>query len=349
MDKIKESSIYKEDIESILNQKCEWTDLENKTILITGASGLIGTVLVDMFVFLNLHFSLNLKLILISRHQIKTEYDFIRHIIWDISKPINFDSKIDYVIHAASVCNPSLYSTQPIETITGNVFGTYHLLNNVCSSSKCRFLFLSSSEIYGDDIEKKESGFSEEDFGYLDCNQARSCYNESKRLSETLCAAYASEKKVDYVICRLSRSYGPTLKEEDSKALSQFLHNAVRGKDIVLKSQGNQFYSYIYSADAASSIIFLLLNGKSGEAYNVSDIKSNITLKNLSKLIAVYTGSKVVFDLPSQAEQKGYSKAQRAILDSRKINQLGWSAHFDIESGIRRTVELLKVVFSSKL
>lgn len=349
MDKIKSSKIYQEDIESVLNLKCDWNQLKNKTVLITGATGLIGTVLVDMLVFLNFKFSLNLKLILISRHEVKSEYAFIKHIVWDISKPINFDEKIDYVIHAASNCNPVLYASQPIETITGNIFGTYNLLSNVCSKSQCRFLFLSSSEIYGDDIEKKERGFSEKDAGYIDCNLARSCYNESKRLSETLCAAFASEKKLDYVICRLSRSYGPTLKNEDSKALSQFLHNAVRGQDIVLKSQGNQFYSYIYSADAASSIIFLLLNGKSGEAYNVADIKSNISLKDLSRLIADFTGRKVIFDLPTEAEQKGYSKAQRAILDPAKINSLGWTAQFDIQTGIKRTVELLKVVLGCEL
>ena len=342
MDKIIESAIYNEDIQTILKFKCQWEQLRNKTILISGATGLIGTPLVDMLILLNLKFSLGLKLILISRHQKKSKYDFVQYVSHDIFTFFNYDQKIDYIIHAASNTHPLQYSKYPVETISTNVFGTWNLLSLAEQNKDCRFLLVSSCEIYGNDIQNLQNGFSENDYGYIDCNNPRSCYNESKRISETMCAAFLAERNINYVIARLCRSYGPSLKKDDTKALSQFLYNATNKNNIILKSKGNQFYSYIYSADAASALIYLLICGENGNAYNVADNKSNITLKDLAELIASYSGVKVVYELPNEIEKKGYSTAIRSILNSGKINSLGWNAQFDIESGIKRTLELLE-------
>lgn len=342
MDKIKESILYKEDIQSILKQKCNWNVLKNKTLLITGATGLIGSPLVDMLILLNEKYKLELRIFIITRQNIKSKYSFIKYIVHDISNSFDISDKIDYIIHAASNTHPLQYSQFPIKTIETNIFGTKNLLNIVTKNPNCRFLLVSSVEVYGDDDKNLPNGFSEKDFGFLDCNNSRACYNESKRMSETICAAYASERKIDYVICRLCRSYGPTLKKDDSKALSQFLHNAINGQDIILKSEGNQYFSYIYSADAASAILFILLNGKSGDAYNISDEKSNITLKELANLIAEISNTKVIIDLPNEIEKNGFSKAQRAILNSKKLRDLGWFANNDIKAGLNKTIKLLK-------
>ena len=342
MDKIKDSYLYKEDVESILKQDCNWKLLENKTILLSGATGLIGSILVDMLIFLNKKFSLNLTLLLITRQDIISKYNFVQYIKADISNPLNINKKLDFIIHAASNTHPMQYSRMPIQTITTNVFGTYNLLNLQTQNKDCRFIFLSSVEIYGEDYKNNESGFDETALGYIDCNTTRNCYNESKRLSETLCAAFKSEKNINYVIARLCRSYGPTLRNDDSKALSQFLHNGINNNNIILKSNGKQYFSYIYSADAASAIIYLMLYGKNGEAYNVADNKSNITLRKLASLIAENCNTKIIFDLPDEIEKKGFSKVQRAILNTTKINKLGWKAQFDITNGIKRTIKILK-------
>ena len=184
--------------------------------------------------------------------------------------------------------------------------------------------------------------FDESYLGYIDCNTVRAGYPESKRLSESLCNAFAAQKGQDFVIGRFSRVYGPTMGQEDSKAIAQFIRRAAAGEDIVLKSEGNQLYSYTYVVDAAAAALYLLLYGKSGEAYNVADEKSEITLKELAQILAAAAGSKVIFELPDVVERAGYSTATKALLDTGKITALGWRASTPIKEGLEKTVRILR-------
>ena len=198
-------------------------------------------------------------------------------------------------------------------------------------------------EVYGENRGDTEK-FDEKYLGYIDCNTMRAGYPESKRCGEALCQAYKTQKGLDIVIPRLTRSYGATLLKSDTKALSQFLHKGVAGENIILKSTGTQYYSYLYVMDSVSGLLTVLLNGKNGEAYNISDDASDIMLKDLANIIADYAGTKVVFEIPDAIESAGYSKATKARLDSTKLKNLGWTAKYDIQTGIIRTLSMLKTI-----
>lgn len=172
----------------------------------------------------------------------------------------------------------------------------------------------------------------------------RAGYPESKRAGEALCQAYIRQKNLDVVIPRFTRSFGPSLLKTDTKALSQFLHKGVSREDIILKSAGTQFFSYTYVCDAVSGLLYCLMKGECGEAYNIADVSCDITLRDLAKIIADYVGRQVVFDLPDAVEAAGYSKATKARLDSTKLRGLGWKAQFDIKTGLEHTIDILRAM-----
>ncbi|MCH5281304.1 MAG: NAD-dependent epimerase/dehydratase family protein [Lachnospiraceae bacterium] len=344
-----QSKLYQEDIEYVAGLDLDWDALKGKTIMVTGASGMIGTFLIDVLLYRNLSFQNEITVLAVSRNRKKLEQKFsayekldLFHIVeHDVSKEMALKDQCDHIIHGASNTHPIEYANDPIGTITTNILGTYHLLEYAAKQTNCQMVLLSSVEIYGEnqtDIHR----FSEKDCGYIDCNTVRAGYPESKRLSEAMLQAYRSQKDIHTVSVRLCRTYGPTVERDDSKALSQFIEKAVKGEDIVLKSQGNQFYSYIYVADAVSAILYSMLKGTDGEAYNVADPGSDATLKELAESLATSAGTSVIFELPDVGEQKGYSTATRALLDAGKLKKLGWQAKYAIGEGLERTVDMLK-------
>ena len=342
------NSIYKEQLKKSAFIKIDWSQLENKTVLITGATGMIATYLIDLLMYRNIHMNSNIKIIAVSRNKSMAykrfepylERPMFRYESHDINEPIELKGKCDYIIQAASNTHPLQYVSDPIGTITTNIIGTKNILEYALDSQVRRVVFLSSVEIYGENRGDTEV-FDETYCGYIDCNTLRAGYPEGKRAAEALCQAYIEKYNMDIVIPRLSRVYGPTMQKNDSKAIAQFITKAINKEDIILKSKGNQLYSYIYVADAVSAILYILLHGKKGEAYNISDAQSDITLKELAQMIAAISEKEIVIEEPKASEAKGYSKATKAILDSRKLNALGWNSKYSIMKGLTDTVEIL--------
>lgn len=344
------NQLYIEDLAYFAGLDLPWNMLSGRSLMISGATGMIGSFLTDVLMYKNQKDELNCHIYALGRSREKAEKRFAEYmncgwfdfVACDINRPIEIEGieNVDYILHLASNTHPESYANDPIGTITANVFGTYNLLDFAAGHNTKRFALASSNEIYGENRGDTEL-FSEDYCGYIDCNTLRAGYPESKRCAEALCQAFIRQKGMDVVIIRLTRSYGPTLLPTDTKALSQFIHKALSGEDIVLKSEGTQYFSYCYTADSVAGILYVLLKGECGEAYNIADEASDIRLKDLAALIAENAGRKVVFDLPNETEAAGFSKATKARLDGSKIKSLGWQMKYDIKSGIKRTMQIM--------
>lgn len=344
---------FVDDICSTFLQINQWDRLTNSNVLISGSTGLIGSFLIDVVLEKNQQDGLNCTVYALGRSEEKARNRFSKYcndphfvfIPYDVKEPLDYSDNhtFDYIIHLASNTHPMLYATDPIGTITTNIIGLQNLLEFAVKHNTTRFVFASSNEIYGEnrgDIEL----FDEEYCGYINCNTLRAGYPESKRCGEALCQAYIAQKNLDVVIARITRSYGPTMQMSDTKAISQFIKKGIAGEDIVLKSAGTQYYSYTYVADAVSGLLWAMLAGEKGEAYNIADEQSDIMLKDLAQMIAEMNGRKVVFEIPDATETAGYSKATKARLDGSKLRKLGWEPKYDIKTGLERTIQILKSI-----
>ena len=313
---------------------------------------MIGKALVDQLLL-----KTTCRIVLFGRSKARVRERFPKHagterlhfVEWDPSHPTllveadrsSLPRSIDYIVHLASNTHPVAYATDPVSTIVMNVNAAKELLDLAVAKKCKRVVYASSVEIYGQnrgDCEK----FKEDYCGYINSNTLRAGYPESKRCGEALCQAYSKQYGLDVVIPRIARVYGPTLLKDDTKALSQFIHNSLEGKDIVLKSEGKQHFSYLHVADAVSGILTVMLKGTCGEAYNIADGKSDITLRDLAGLIAEQCERKVVFDIPAASEAAGFSPAMLARMDNSKLKSLGWTAGYDIATGIADTIAAFK-------
>lgn len=308
-------------------------------VLITGASGLIGSCIVDALYSAGYNvYALDLKRERLEE-RFGLERDGLHFISQDICDALPNSYEFEYIVHAASFADPKSYGIHPAETILINVIGTKNVLDYAKTHKNCRVLLTSTFEVYG----KLDSEVCKEsDAGVVDFNIERSCYPESKRTAEVLLRSYVDEYGVDAVIVRFSSIYGPMMQKTDSKAHAQFLFSAFNGKDIVLKSEGKQRRTYTYVIDAVSALFYVLFKGRSGEAYNVANGSSIISIAELASLIASLGHREVVHESPEKLEEKNYLKPQDCILDTTKLAGLGYTARYGIKEGLAETLQIMK-------
>ena len=335
---------YTEDLKKAGQAELPWEMLAGKNILIVGATGLIGGCLVELLLEKK---DADYNVFAAGRNEGRASSRFAKYaadpryhfLKMDITRQIQSDTDFHFIIDAASGASPKIYATDPVGVMKANIYGVDHLLTYGLSHHAEKMVYVSSGEVYG---EGDGRAFEEDYSGYVNPATPRACYPSSKRAAETLCVSYASQYDCGVSIARPSHVYGPHFTESDDRVYAQFIRNIVRGEDIVMKSSGEQFRSWCYVVDCARALLFILLKGGQGEAYNVADDASNITIRQLADMIAGIGGRRTVMQLPAEEERRGYSVVKHAVFSTRKLEALGWSADGEMKDKIRSTIMEVK-------
>ncbi len=343
-----QSGTYLDDIQTAIDSTKDIEKLKGSSVLITGASGLIGSFVVDVLLEYNRKNAADITVYAAGRNTarlterfsaVKTDkLCFVEH---DVNNKPEFDFSVDYIIHAASPAYPAAFVSDPVGTVLSNVLGAQYLLEYAKDHGTKRFLFVSSGEVYGQ-ADPSLTAFPEHYSGYVDPTQARSCYPASKRAAETLCVSYTQQYGLDTVIVRPCHTYGPNVTASDNRASVEFVNNAIAGEDIVMKSRGTQMRSYCYIADCASALLTVLTCGESAQAYNIANPDARVTIAGLAETVAQVAGTRVVFSEPDEAQKGQQTPITYAVLATDKLCSLGWNGKYSVEKGITNTIYVLQ-------
>ncbi|MEE1198270.1 MAG: NAD-dependent epimerase/dehydratase family protein [Acutalibacteraceae bacterium] len=332
-------SVEKE-IENIAAADIPWDELKGSTVLVTGASGFIGTYIVCALLKRNISV---LALVQSKSYAEQKLADYLGYnlkiIEHDVCDKFESDLAADYIIHCASYAAPREYSLYPVETMQINVCGTLNMLDYARRVGAKSFVYVSTIEIYGKTVGIDQ--IDENTYGEIDALHPRSCYPLSKKASETLCIAYAEEYGLDVKIARLSYIFGPGMSANDSKIVSVFPQCIADNKDIVLKSKGEQLRSYTYVSDAIKGIFTVLISGENKNAYNIASSLCVTSIVGIAEtLVELYMDKhlNVKFELPDEGEKRAFSLIENAVMSGKKLESLGWRPTVDLKEGLKRTV-----------
>lgn len=346
------NKVVLDDLNQIVDcSQITWESFRNMTIAITGATGLIGRTLVWALLLADKKHKLNMKVVAFVRDTKKAEMIFdgadstvLKFVCQDITQPISDNIHADYMIHGAAITASKMMIEQPVETIMTTIDGTRNMMNFAARCKMKGVVYLSSMEAYGV-VSENCNRVKENDLGFIDPLNVRSSYSEGKRMAECLCASYTSEYGVPIKIARLAATFGAGIDAKENRVFAQFSKSIISDEDIILHTKGEKANCYCYTVDAVMGLLILLLKGESGQAYNICNMETFCSIKEMAQIfinLSESKKSKLVFDIPKDLDSLGYAPTSIMRLDSEKMMRLGWKPKYDMEAMANRLIQSLK-------
>lgn len=336
------NSIRQKDLEELAREEI-FDSFKNQTILVTGATGLLGSEIVLALLCANRLKNLNIKVVALLRNIQKAQKvfsnvidnPFLEIVEQDINDSIQYRGNVDYIVHAASVTASRDFVSFPVQTIMTAVCGAKNVLDFAGDVKAQSVVYLSSLEVYG--TMSSEKMIKENDFGYIDLMNPRSCYSEGKRLVENLCISFGIQHGIDVKIARLAQTFGAGVDINDNRIFAQFAKSVLNYEDIILYTKGGTKRNYCYLTDAVSAILTILKKGEPSNAYNVANQDSSVSIKNMAELVAQTYGINVRYEI--DGVERGFNPEIKVCLDTGKINSLGWEPKVALEVMFERMIE----------
>ena len=336
-----------EDIEDAARQFPFTKELKGSSILVTGATGLIGSQVVFTLCAINRITGAGIKIFAGIRNEEKAKKVFGKllergDII--LVRPEDIEEELDFIIHCAAPTGSGYFVEKPVETIDAIVSGTKSILELARKSGVRSLVYLSSLEVYGTPWVGQE-WMKEADFGHLDPAKIRSSYSEGKRMAECLCVSYASEYGVPAKIARLSQTFGPGVEYDDGRVFMDFARCALEDRDVVLHTQGRTVRTYLYTKDAVLAILYILVKGENGRAYNATNRDTAVSILEMAELVCKTIGEgriRTRIEIPEDVAAFGYNPEMIIRLDPSALEELGWKASTGLEEMFKRMTSGMK-------
>lgn len=325
------------DIESVVQNKEMFLPLKNADILITGATGFIGSMLAKALCNASDKYDLNISISGQIRNEDKAKKQYGK--LYSRIKFVNeISGAYDYMIHTISPTSSKYFIEHPVETIQSSVMSTIDVLE-LARQSNASLVYLSSMEQYGVPYEKSNNRMTEDMIGVIDHLNVRSSYSESKRLCECLCASYSSEYDVDVKIARLAQTFGAGMPLTDNRMPMQFAKAVIENRDIVLHTDGKSVVNSVYITDAITGILTIMNKGTKGEAYNICNDEESRSVYEIAELVANEIAGGYINVRIENNENMGYAPNVEMYLSSKKLEELVWKNNINMETGYRRLIE----------
>lgn len=335
------NKIQKEDINLFVNSFGLANELSNSSFLITGATGLIGSTLVHCLLALNKNIIITCPVRSIEKAKViykdkVSQINLVKCDLTDYLSSLSEEDKFDYIVHCASPTVGKYMTEHPVETYELAIDTTRALLKYSYNSNAKGVVYISSLEYYGQILDDRL--ITEDMQGYIDNTDPRSSYPLGKRAAEYLSASYAKEFGVNVKVARLTQTFGAGVSVDDNRVFAQFARSVINGKDIVMHTTGESAKPYCYTIDCISAILYILLRGQKGEAYNVANPDTYISIRDMAEFLRDNFNQQIEVRIELQSEM-GYAPMTKLHLSADKLLRLGWRPQYDLKEMYRRLIE----------